>query len=1378
MIFLNKVDSMSITKTICYPDKKHRLDRGTYFILPCVNEQDFLYLIDRFINLKSNLRLRLPKMMYVPYMMQLRYRSGIKKWVNKGYQADVKSYKNRGFIKAGYMPSSLGDYNGFIDTTKIIKETLDKGYTMAGSFYFWENILKNRIEGDNYDTRYLVFTPEIMKVRLGSIATVVAKNGLNAQNMYLNFLYNLRFHFNEMKAILKENDINILFTDWNWTIRVNSSDLDKGDKEFFKELMLSLRRLKTGIVIDDEVNDEEPNENGIVFEDEDAIEEVSSIQDEESVVDEELINTIEKLSEKEDISEVKDTQDKLIEIETSNDTKEVKEKKADQAVSELVQILEESRRKELPAPSDRLKAVVRRQSSLQQKNIIKIESELEKAELGKIDKKVVSTEREFGEFKIENMNAQYEKTARKTRVEIGDNLNKAKIPLFLSNYKEKQDTAKDTSSNVVSYTFTSPDDAKKTHSFTVRVPKLRDGKYLYLNGSDKVVVRQKMSLPVIHMKDRVLFTSYFGKMFFTIARGNVTKTEGKIRRYIKNIRKNFSSVELSDYFDFVPAYFENVKSNRLSNELLELSRYFNKVKFESEYIDLNHDAKYLAYVDGRTYKITQNDEIEDDKGNTILFIELFNKIMNKDQNKIFDMWHPIYKKKESTIMSYSNVLLLGRDTPLILVVLHALDENLLTLLEKLKNDYQLEYYITPDTNGKRAPKRYNEYEGDRFLFDGFSLDVKFKNESNRLLLEYLHQVDLTGYKSLNLEGLCDSLFNSRHIMNMENYEDFFIDNVATKQVMEDMGIPTDYPDALLYCNSLLVHYDREVKEVSLENERMPPVSEIINGVLYKEMTKSMIDYSNKVKKGSKSANLSVDRDAVIKAMLTLPNVEESSKLNVIQHVDKNYTISNKGVSGVNEERAYTEEKVRWDESFYGIMSDVSPFTKQSGVSKHLAVNPNITDMKGYFKPKKPEDTKDNEIMSVAESLAPFAQKHDSAARLGMMMSQFNHTVNVKGAEPSLVTYGMDENIAGIDTDFNHKMQDDGKVVAINERFVKVVYNNLKDEKGEPLQEVFSISKIERNAAKAKYILNDMVLNPNLNIKVGKNLRKGDVVAYNKDFYNTDGVDISYKPGPIALVAITNNQSSFEDATVMNRSLANKLGTTNLKRIAVKIGPRSNLAEFAKIGPIAPGDVIARYSEDTGSDSYNFDLDISLLEDYLLRTKKSHYRGKIRDIYISYKLTKEELANLHPSISKLFNYVEKYYNSNYNTRVMGSGLEEFQKSRNTEFITAYSGNKKAKVNGDSVDKSQILIEFFVEVETPFSIGDKLIFGSSALKGVCSKIVPDELSPYGATTKRKVDIILSTLSPSARMIYSFFLVSLLTAGMQEVNKHIKEKILNIK
>ena len=63
------------------------------------------------------------------------------------------------------------------------------------------------------------------------------------------------------------------------------------------------------------------------------------------------------------------------------------------------------------------------------------------------------------------------------------------------------------------------------------------------------------------------------------------------------------------------------------------------------------------------------------------------------------------------------------------MVLHAMDENLLSILEILKRDYKLEYKITPWSD-KKPPKLFNENDGQQFLFDGFSLDVKYNNVSN------------------------------------------------------------------------------------------------------------------------------------------------------------------------------------------------------------------------------------------------------------------------------------------------------------------------------------------------------------------------------------------------------------------------------------------------------------------------------------------------------------------------------------------------------------------------------------------------------------------------------------------------------------------------
>ena len=44
------------------------------------------------------------------------------------------------------------------------------------------------------------------------------------------------------------------------------------------------------------------------------------------------------------------------------------------------------------------------------------------------------------------------------------------------------------------------------------------------------MVRQKMALPITKVKDKVLFTSYFGKMFIQATRGNLSKISAKFKK--------------------------------------------------------------------------------------------------------------------------------------------------------------------------------------------------------------------------------------------------------------------------------------------------------------------------------------------------------------------------------------------------------------------------------------------------------------------------------------------------------------------------------------------------------------------------------------------------------------------------------------------------------------------------------------------------------------------------------------------------------------------------------------------------------------------------------------------------------------------------------
>ena len=1363
MKYLDSVGSFNLLNSICFPIRLKRLDREQLFTIPTFEEEEFWKIIDT-IKGTSKLKIRNPRSMYIPFKDYIYYKKQKKRYVHKASAEDEKDAKNRGFDRASTFTNVMNNFNGYNYYLPFINQTKNLSWSPANIMYFWHNIIDNRNQMHEY--RYLLFTPDNMKRKVLALTAATKTEAFEMKNIYILFLYTLRMNYDEMKKLLVENKTNLIFTDYNFTFIIKYQDFPKTIKEFAENFFPVVRRLKTGNAMGDIDDDND------LFQDEE-------VTDDDSIEEDAIVEALDKA---EDNPDEVDTIIEKLETKESEPEKEKVDKKLE-AATKAMEVIDRSR-KLPPTVHKRIDAVEKRYNKIREKNLAEITAHLEEASSQIIEpKKVVNSANRMNEFKTLNMDSQYAKTmAKKNRVDIGETFKKSTVPLFMSDYKEKDDDkSADTKSKIVSYKFASPD-KDETHSFTVRVPELRDGKFLHINGSDKVMIRQKMALPIINLGDRVLFTTYFGKLFIGLTRGNLSKKVGKIKRYIKYIRKNFSANDLKEW-EFTPAYYKRKDDNYLGSELLEITRYMSRVKSKWGYLDFLSDEVVrnrlmIGAVDGQPLYATPNDTIEDSTGKEIDILDVFTRLFDNTDDKVFKVWSSIRKKKETTVMSYSYIKLMAKDTPLVITVLHAMGENLLELLKELKNEYSLEYQISPFNKTKRPPRKYIDDEGTQLIFKDFVVDIKYKTTANRALLCYLETLDLSYFDSLQLTGLVDSLYDSKHIMIMENYRDFFFDDVATRSVMEEMGIPTDYELALLYANTMLFENDRTIPEVSLYNERMPSNEEIIQGILYKKMAESYIEYATKVKRGASTPEFSVERDTVLKELLTLPNVEESSKLNPVQHLDKLLEISNKGVSGVNEERAYTMPKRKWDKSFYGIMSDVSPYTKSSGINKRLAVNPNITDMKGYFDTKDPEDKDfdDSNIMSVSETLGTFAQKHDSTNRLAMGMAQFNHLLGTEGSQPALVTYGMDDSIAHVDSDFSYQMQDDGKVIEVNDRYVKVQYKNLKDEKKNPVIQVFNYNHVERNAAKSKFMLNAMELNNK--VKKGALLKKGYIIAYNKSYYKKVGDDIIFKSGPIVYIACANIQSSHEDGLFLTEGLARKLATKTLKRIAIKLSPSDRIAEFAKFGPVKPQDILFKYAEGLGYENDDARVDMNTLAEYLMKVKKSNYRGFLRDVFVYYKLSKEDEERLHPSIRNFIKYVEIFYKKMYDTPNISSGISNFEKNRIVDHVTKFTGSKRNKINGDFVDKGEILIELFIEVEQPFTVGDKITFGNTALKGVASKIVKDSDAPYGKTTKRKIDAILSQFSPLARMVYSVYLNGYLNECMMKFNENVRKDILKLK
>ena len=284
MIFLDKIGSFTIIKSICYPADVHRLDRDNLFIIPTSREEDFHSIIDRFAT-QSNLKIRLPKAILVPWKELLYYKTAKKRYQNKDYQNDIKMWKNKGYPKVAAVPSVIANYNGFVDNTRIIKATIDLGYTTKNSVFFWKNLIRN------YDTlhkhNFLVFCPDNMLVRATTTSAITLKNGLNSHNLYLNFLINLKVNYPLMRAILREAEMKVLITDYKWTFLIDYNDLPEDPSVFWERYFACARKLATGLDI---------SEEELILEDEDT----TNVDIEK----ESILKAAEKLSTRNDVTNV------------------------------------------------------------------------------------------------------------------------------------------------------------------------------------------------------------------------------------------------------------------------------------------------------------------------------------------------------------------------------------------------------------------------------------------------------------------------------------------------------------------------------------------------------------------------------------------------------------------------------------------------------------------------------------------------------------------------------------------------------------------------------------------------------------------------------------------------------------------------------------------------------------------------------------------------------------------------------------------------------------------------------------------------------------------------------------------------------------------
>lgn len=1396
MIFLNDIENMKYIQNPCYIDNITPFSKKHAILIPTTDE-DLLYtLLKQLRNKNWKVKIKSVDKMYIPKknMGQLG-NSKLNYNALKFFKEDSTRAKQEGF-GVGADVAYYQEYNVVLNLSRMMKLMSVRNLNPGTAGTYAPYMLNQFARFFKHESRTIIFTPEICRVNYKNDATIRA-TAFKTNNFYIKLLHQFKFNFPFIAEYMRSNNIKLIFTDHAKTFMVDFSDeklrevgilegnetLDdkKVRVKFSDRFFKAMKKLNMAYATIEETIGE-INISDYEDDDEDSLEVVSISR---KKVNKEDMDNIEKDMIVDTVSRAADFSDTAVDDELEKDIIEKlsnKDSKSDDVTTKLVEIIDKSKGVSDKVP-EKLVRLQKRQLNIIEKNKIDLLEAMESINNLIIPEKIENTTVDrFNKFSIKNQDTQYEeKFAQKDRLSTAESLNKTSVPLFLTNYKEKETTLDTTKAKDVQFTFESPM-TKEKHTFTVAVPELRDGKFLHLNGSDKVMVRQKIALPVIKLTDAVMITTYYNKVTVTKTVGNLTPFTAKIKSLSRFLKKNVYSSTYRTYFDLTPAIHIQQKKNILPFELLEISRFLSKITIdETNFIDFNFDRinkrnrHIIGYLDGNEVTVSKNSEdvyIGEFKSDSFELLD--NLIQKIDNEEIRNIWNKVLSTTSSKNITYNKATMLKQNIPILYVILIAENFNLFTILERAKKDYGLEFQILPFVKGRKQPPAYKKSEGDTFLFDGFTLNLKYNNIPNRALFAPLLNVDLTEISKLSdMEMIIDNEIRSNTRLYIENYVDLLIDPI-TQGVLKEQKIADDFTGVFMYANALMFYYDRERSEISLKNERMPSISEIVQGALIKVVYDAYGTYSTKRKRGARNPSFSIEKNAVINVLNTLPNVEESSKINPVQHVDKLYTVSSKGLSGVNNDRSYTMTKRMWDKSNYGVMSAVSPYDKGTGIKKHLSVNPNITDVRGYFNDneQKINDIKADKLYSVSEALAPFATRHDSSARIAMAMQQSNHMVGTNGSEPALVSYGMDESIGYLDSDFAFHAKYNGEVTELNDKFIKIKYDKGNKETEDV---VFPLDNIERNSAKSFYISNEMTLNSDLKLKVGKKVKQGDVIAYNRNLYSKIQDKIVFKSGPIVHVAISHTQHSYEDAILISETLAKKMGTKTVKKIMVKLGPHDVVTNFNyKIGSkITSGDLMISYNKDSNSDVLNNIFNMSAVNEYIEKKVESYYTGTLKDIYVTYKLTGEKEENLDPSIKKIIENVRGIYNTKYKNVKMAQNIPKYEINRIISHVSKLTDTRKNKVNGVSLDKNEILIEFFIETEETFTIGDKLTAGNAALKGIVSKVIPDSERPKGVKTGRVVDAILSPYSPLARMVTSIFKTGIIT----EVNMKVTQDIVDI-
>lgn len=495
----------------------------------------------------------------------------------------------------------------------------------------------------------------------------------------------------------------------------------------------------------------------------------------------------------------------------------------------------------------------------------------------------------------------------KDLIQAFDMLKDLDRPFYITNID-----IKDTSDNLnykETWTVSLKDELNKTHKVIVDIPKFQDYRFMLINGTRFMILKQNFYNPLVKdTPDTVIITTNYNKITIQRRSTNSLSTIQKIFNLVKKTNDN-EMFTPGDSTESNLKFISTLDYDELSKRIFRFHSENCLIYFSREYIknnqelqklipkDLKHNEFYIGQ-EGRLPIIMNYDLGIDRKGRTISQI-----IEENLPDKYLDIYNSI---KTPNRLMFVEGKLAGQFIPIITVL--TMWVGLKNVLDRMKIKWTF-YPNIKRLQNQSVSKKYIkfangilEYESKIFaelILNGISKmspeDFTFEQfETEDCYIDFIHSI-WGNYNGIN---------------EINTFFKFLIDPI-TKQVCKDMLLPDDPVGLLIRAVELLS--DNSYKNKAFDGSYRTRSIEIIPAILYSCLAKQYKAYE----KSGGRLPMTLNRRAVISALIAEKTVEPYSTLNPTIEVNKAYTISTKGYKGSNSEHSYDKEKRSYDPSAIG-----------------------------------------------------------------------------------------------------------------------------------------------------------------------------------------------------------------------------------------------------------------------------------------------------------------------------------------------------------------------------------------------------------------------------------------------------------------------------